>query len=295
MSIWHNKLGLLGGLLLGLSTAATPTAAQTARPATEAEARAYIFGALLTQAAPTIMSAHVVLGPELEQRFSLPSGADGRKVYEALCALTDNRKLVVRKATAEERAGYDLAKDLKDPLYTVEAGDIKLLVQYDLAKNTIPFVGQLGVKPEAPPAPVTSVLRGSEPPPPPPLPEAAAAPPPEAVPFSAPPPPPPPPVVVAPPPPPPPVVVAPPPPPPPLPVVVEKPKPPVAAVQPRVVPPPPPPKPAPLAEMPPKGSRVIAVEPTPAPPPAPLRRTGPCLIRPVMTDQDLVNCGASPR
>jgi hypothetical protein len=264
----HNKLLLLGGLLVGLSTAAL---AQTSQPATEAQARSYIFGAFLTQAAPDIMSAHVRLGPELEERLALPSGADGHKVYEALVALTDNKRIQVRKATPEERAGYAPAKGLKEPLYTVEAGDIRLLVQYDLAANTIPFVGQLGVAAEKAPLPATSVLRGNEPPPAPLLPEAAAAPPPIAVvpPYA-------------------------PPPPPPLPVVVETPKPAVAAVQPRAAPPPAP-KPPPVAELPPKGSRVIAVEPTPAPPPAPLRRTGPCVIRPVMTDQDLVNCGASPR
>jgi hypothetical protein len=289
MSIRHKKLGLWGGMLLGLLVAAAgETSAQSPRPATESEARAYIFGAFLTQAAPAIMSERVTLGPELEERISLPSGADGRKVYEALMGYTDNKKIVVRKATAEERAGYEPAKGLKDPFYTVEADDIRLLVQYDLAANTIPFVGQLGVEVTKAQVPATAVVRGTEPPPPAPtplaLPPAAEAPPPVAlVPFAAPPPPPPPPVVAAPPPPPP--VIVPPP----------APKPPVAAVQPRVVAPPPAPKPAPVAEpLPPKGSRVIAVEPTPAPP-APLRRTGPCVIKPVMTDQDLVNCGGSPR
>jgi hypothetical protein len=27
----------------------------------------------------------------------------------------------------------------------------------------------------------------------------------------------------------------------------------------------------------------------------PLRKSGPCEIKPVMSDQDLVNCGATPR
>jgi len=293
MSIRHKKLGLWGGLLLGLLSAVAGVAsAQSSRPATESEARAYIFGAFLTQAAPSIMSERVTLGPELEERISLPSGADGRKVYEALMGYTDNKKIAVRRATAEERAGYEPAKGLKDPFYTVEADDIKLFVQYDLAANRIPFVGQLGVAVTKATVPPTAVVRGTEPPPPPPpappLPLAAEAPPPVAiVPYVAPPPPPPPPpapVVSAPPPPP---VIVPPPPP-------VQPKPPVAIVEPRATPPVP--TPAPLAEpMPPKGSRVIAVEPSPEPPPAPMRRTGPCVIKPVMTDQDLVNCGGSPR
>jgi hypothetical protein len=59
----------------------------------------------------------------------------------------------------------------------------------------------------------------------------------------------------------------------------------------------------------PRAPKPVAAAPArPAPPPAPtaalrpaepprplLRKSGPCEIKPVMSDQDLVNCGATPR
>ena len=38
-----------------------------------------------------------------------------------------------------------------------------------------------------------------------------------------------------------------------------------------------------------------ARKPAPPVPAAPLRRTGPCVVKPVMSDQDLANCAAPPR
>ena len=61
----------------------------------------------------------------------------------------------------------------------------------------------------------------------------------------------------------------------------------------KVPPPPPEPKPAPVAEK---------LEVIPSPPPGPVaapvaesRNRAPCEIKPVMSDDDLLNCGASPR
>jgi hypothetical protein len=54
--------------------------------------------------------------------------------------------------------------------------------------------------------------------------------------------------------------------------------------------------PPPVAE--PKPDPVTAKVEVPAPPPAPVAapvKRGPCEIKPVMTDEDLQNCGASPR
>ncbi len=131
---------LAGALTAGLACA-------QGRGATAAQARSYIFGAFLTQAAPGILSERVRLGAELERRLALPPGADSAKVYQALVALTDNKPLEVRRATAEELAGYGARPGLHPelPIYTLEAGDLKLLVQYDLEANNIPFIGQLGV------------------------------------------------------------------------------------------------------------------------------------------------------
>jgi outer membrane protein OmpA-like peptidoglycan-associated protein len=121
------------------------------RGATAAQARAYIYGAFLTQAAPGILADDVKLGPELEQRLKLSSGTDSGKVYEALVSLTDGKRLDVRRATDDEVSGYGMVPglDLALPVYTLVAGEQKFLVQYDLEANAIPFVGQFGVRPLA--------------------------------------------------------------------------------------------------------------------------------------------------
>lgn len=121
------------------------------RGATAAQARAYIYGAFLTQAAPGILAEKVRLGPELEQRLKLPAGADSGKVYEALTAITDGKRLDVRRATEDEVAGYGSVPGLDAalPIYTLVAGEQRFLIQYDLQMNAIPFVGQFGVRPLA--------------------------------------------------------------------------------------------------------------------------------------------------
>ena len=138
--------------------------AHAQRPATESQARQYIYSAFLTHASHAIMHEQVALGPELGPRLALPAGASAGKIYEALVAMTDGKALRVRKATADELSGYGerTGFDPAHPAFTVEAGDLRLLVQYDLGANKVPFVGQLGLpdpepkvvaKPEPEPAP----------------------------------------------------------------------------------------------------------------------------------------------
>lgn len=128
---------------------------------TESQARQYIYGAFLTQAAHAIMHEQVAIGPELRHRLALPPGTTAPKVYEAVVALTDGKRLRVRKATEGEiadygeRTGFDPAQY---PAFTVEAGELKLLVQYDLGADKIPFVGQLGL-----PDPTPRVVAKTEP------------------------------------------------------------------------------------------------------------------------------------
>ncbi len=139
---WIVGAALVGALAAGLVCA-------QGRGATAAQARSYIKGAFLSQAAPAILSERVKLGVELERRLALPPGAQSARVYEALVALTDNKPLRVRRATDEELRGYGAQPGLHPelPIYTLEAGgDLKLLVQYDLQANNIPFIGQLGVR-----------------------------------------------------------------------------------------------------------------------------------------------------
>jgi len=133
------------------------------RGTTAAQARAYIYGAFLTQAAPGILADNVKLGPELEERLKLPAGAGSGKVYEALVALTDGKALDVRRATDDEVVGYGVVPGLDPalPIYTLMAGEQRFLVQYDLEANSIPFVGQFGVRPLATrPAAVTARSSG---------------------------------------------------------------------------------------------------------------------------------------
>lgn len=131
-----------------LAMSAGSTCAQ-GRGATAAQARSYILTAFMTQSAPAILSERVRLGAELEQKLALPSGADSGKVYQALVALTDNKSLDVRRATPEELASYGARPGLRTdlPVYTLLVDDVKLLLQYDLEANNVPFVGQLGVAP----------------------------------------------------------------------------------------------------------------------------------------------------
>ena len=98
------RLSILSVVLAGTLTSGFVHA--QGRGATAAQARAYIYGAFLTQAAPGILADGVRLGPELEQRLKLPAGADSGKVYEALIALTDGKTLDVRRSTDDEVAGY---------------------------------------------------------------------------------------------------------------------------------------------------------------------------------------------
>jgi len=143
------RIGMFSVVLIGALTSAL-VLAQT-RGATAAQARNYIHGAFLTQAAPGILTDNVRLGPELEKRLNLPAGSDSTKVYEALVALTDGKTLDVRRSTDDEVAGYGSVPGLNAvlPIYTLQAGDQRFLVQYDLQANAIPFVGQYGIRPLA--------------------------------------------------------------------------------------------------------------------------------------------------
>jgi hypothetical protein len=217
--------------------------AQPQRPTTENQARYYVYGAFLTHAVPEIIGERIALGPELEQQLRLPSGADRRRIYDALMSYTDGKRLAVRKATPDELAKYPAKRALKAPVFAVQAGEIVLLVEYDMQANNIPYVGQLNVAYQAP--------RPSAPP----VVEQRAAPP-APVPAVKPAAPPPAPVVAAP-----------------------KPVPALAPSAPKAVPVAP--KPQPRVAVPP-------LEPQ-------LRPNGPCEVKPVMTEQDLVNCRGGAR
>lgn len=144
-------------LLLAVST---QLAFAQRKAATEAQALAYIYSAFLTQADPGVMANPVVLGPELQRELGMPSSADGGKVYDALIARADSKAVDVRKASPREVGEYGVRRGFDprsgQPLYTLEAGDARFLVQYDLQRVSISFVGKLGL-PDPDPRPVAAV------------------------------------------------------------------------------------------------------------------------------------------
>jgi hypothetical protein len=257
-------VALLGAAAVAFSHAQAPQA-----PATESQARYWVYGAFLTQAVPEIMSERVALGPELGQRLGLSSGADRSRVYGALMSYTDGKPLRVRSATANEIARYkpQAKRELKTPVFAVQAGDIALLVEYDMQTNTIPFVGQLDVayQPRVAPAVPVAIVA--------PNPAAARVPPPppaEALKPNGP------------------CTVK--------PVMSEQDlancrAAPGGSVRVQSAPPATPVVVKPQAPVVVKPQAPVVVKPQAraAPPPAP-QRTGPCEVKPVMTEQDLANC-----
>ena len=224
--------------------------AQQAAPAksTEQQARSYVASAFVTGAAPMVLSESVTVTPELRQRLGLAPEADSRAVYRALAALTAGKPVQVRPAEPDEVAKAQAPAAPDKPLFALESGDTTLILQYDLERDNVAFIGLPGAVAVA--APVVA------PAPPQKLPEVAAQPPQPAA-------------------------------PPPPAVAASKPAPVLQVVEPQVPravkPPAPAARPAPAAAAQAPESRPL------------LRKTGACEIKPVMSDQDLVNCGATPR
>lgn len=144
----------MAAIVLAVSIAQTALAQR--RPATEADALSYIHSAFITQADPGVMDREVVLGPELQRALALPASAQGAEVYNALIGLAGQKNPEVRKAAPQELAEYGARRGFdrsNGPLYTLEVGDRKFLVQYDLQRIHISFVGQLNL-PDPDPRPV---------------------------------------------------------------------------------------------------------------------------------------------
>jgi hypothetical protein len=239
--------------LFAALVAASQAFAQQPAPAaktTEQQARSYVTSAFMTGAAPMVLSESVIVSPELRQRLGLAADADSRAVYRALTSMTAGKSVQVRPAASDEVAKAQAPAAPEKPLFALEAGDATLILQYDLERDNIAFIGLPGAVAVA--APVVA------PAPPEKLPEAASQP---AKPVAA------------------------------APAAVEAPKPaPVLQVVepqiPRAV------KPAPQAARPMQVAPIVPAQPESRPR---LQKSGPCEIKPVMTDQDLVNCGATPR
>jgi outer membrane protein OmpA-like peptidoglycan-associated protein len=123
---------------------------------TEPQARSYILSAFVTGAAHAILSADVALSPQLGERLALPGQADRDRIYEALFALTANRRIRVRASTREEATSLG-SRTGGNPVFAVEGGAADLLLVYDLQRDQVSFIGLLGMarteRQPAPPAP----------------------------------------------------------------------------------------------------------------------------------------------
>lgn len=259
----------LRSYLVIAAIAAAPALAQQQQGApqktTEQQARSYVASAFITGAAPVIMNEKVMVSPALRQHLSLEPNADGATVYKAMMNITGGKPVTVRRAAADEISASEAPAPVsQQPIFAVEAGSATLIVQYDLGHDNISFVGLPGAV--ATSAPVMT------PTPPEKMADTPAAPAPV-------------------------VVAQTPPPPPAAGTVVEAPKPepapeqkPLQVVEPSI---PRTTKPAPIAAVAPRPAEPVPMMQEPKLPP--LKPNGACVIKPVMSDQDLVNCGATPR
>ena len=105
-----------------------------AEPVTENAARSYVASAFITGAAPAILSDEVRVGPTLRARLSLPERVGRDAVYRALVAMTEGKRIRVGPSLKQFPARP------QEAALSVEAGDVRLLVRYDLRANNIDYV-----------------------------------------------------------------------------------------------------------------------------------------------------------
>jgi len=239
-------------LVAGLALAVPAPAQVPGTPPPAVQAESHISSAFTTRSDPRVLADNVALGPAL--RGHIGEEKDSGKIYDALMAGVAGKPVRSRTLSISEAVGYTaLGVNSAEPIVLVEAGDVRLLMQYSIADKNVAFVEQLAGTPvaliqEAPkPEPIVERALPTEPPPPPPPPPATVA-----VPAAAP------------------VVAAP----------AAKPAP-VAKSAPA-----PKPRAAPLAAVP---AAPIPAAPRPAEKSKP---RGECVIKPVMSEDDLWNCSA---
>ena len=291
-------------LLIAALAVSPAMAQQPAAKTTERQARSYIASAFITGAAPLILSDDVVVQPELRTRLALPADANARTVYQALMNLTNGKPVQVRPAIRDEILKSQVLAAPGRPVFALEAGANTLVLQYDLERDNVAFVGQptaiataapaeepqkasetpapqAQAQPEAPAQPQAPAAEPSAPaaiapalatePAPAAIAAPAAAPEPEPAPAP---------------------VATPAPPTVPVAEPAEPQKPVGQVVEPQVPRMKSPAAPVAKASAAPEPAATM-VRAREARPPLP-KPNGPCTVKPVMSDQDLVNCGATP-
>jgi len=121
---------------------------------TQAQARIYVWSALMTGAAHAIVGPQVEVAPLLRERLLLPPSAGSAEIYEALVGFTRGRLIRVRPASADEAAPLE-GRAGTHPVFLVEGGANPLLVAYDLRNDHVALVALAGT-PWSEPEPVAA-------------------------------------------------------------------------------------------------------------------------------------------
>jgi hypothetical protein len=169
-------------LFAGLALAAPAPAQIPGTPPPAVQADSHIFSAFTTRTDPRVLADNVALGPAL--RGQLGDEKDSRRIYDALLAGVAGKSLSSRSLSIAEAVQYtSLGVNSADPVVLVEAGDVRLLMQYSIAEKNVAFVEQLAGTPVAMPTiqdvpkpePIVERPLPTEPPPPPAAPVAVPA------------------------------------------------------------------------------------------------------------------------
>lgn len=246
-------------LLIIAALVSAPALAQQPKT-TEQQARSYILSAFMTGSAPAVLGDDMKVPPALRERFALTPESDSRAVYFALVRVTAGKSLTVRPAKIDELERAETSVETGKPVFAMDVSDSTFVLKYDLDRDMVTDLADASR-----PVAVTSPVTVQEPPQP--IAQAEGAKPAaEAAPAAA----------------------------------------PSGAAEPT------PPEPLPGARMQvieprePQFNKPMTARPAaPAAPamqitrdvprPPPLKPNGACVVKPVMSDQDLVNCGATPR
>jgi len=239
-------------LVAGLALAGPAPAQIPGTPPPAVQAESHILSAFTTRSDPRVLADNVALGPAL--RGQIGEEKDSGKIYDALMAGVAGKPVRSRTLSISEAVGYtSLGVNSAEPIVLVQADDVRLLMQYSVADKNVAFVEQLAGTPVA-------LIQQA------PKPEPIVE---RPLPTEPPPPPPAPPATAA-------VPAA-------APVVA------APAAKPAPVA-----KPAPAPK--PRAAPVAAVPAAPIPAaPRPAEKSKPrgeCVIKPVMSEEDLWNCSA---
>ena len=137
-------------LFAGLALAAPAPAQIGGMPTPAVQAESHILSAFTTRTDPRVLSDSVALGPAL--RGHVGDEKDGRRIYDALIAGLAGKSLSSRSLSIAEAVRYtSLGVNSADPVVLLEAGDVRLLMQYSVAEKHVAFVEQLAGTPIAVP------------------------------------------------------------------------------------------------------------------------------------------------